>query len=78
MIVQVELQAAVLSLEKSLGDFGLQLSAQKTEFINVDRRTSPNPAFRIPLRIGDTTIQYNDRTIRLLGVQVSNCRIPNM
>lgn len=77
MIMQAELQSAVLSLEKSLSDFSLHLSAQKTEFLSVDGRTATNPAFQIPLQIGDSTIQSKNGTIRLLGIQVGSCNSPN-
>lgn len=75
--MQMELQAAVLSLEKSLADLNLQLSPTKTEFLSVDGCRATNPVYQLRLEMGNTSVMSQNGAIRLLGLQISSCNSPN-
>ncbi|XP_040071997.1 uncharacterized protein LOC120844329 [Ixodes scapularis] len=71
--MQTELQAAVLSLEKTLDELGLQLSPAKTELISIDGKRVTNPRKQITLVLGSAPITSANGHIRILGAQIASC-----
>lgn len=74
--MQAELQADVFSLERTLSQFQLKLSPNKTQFLSDDGKRSTNPDQVLHLNIANTILESRNGTIKLLGLQISSCNSP--
>ncbi|XP_040063382.1 uncharacterized protein LOC120837834 [Ixodes scapularis] len=74
--MQIELQAAVLSVSQTLEELGLELSPEKTELLSVDGKHVTNPAHQITLHVGSQDIQSSNGQTRILGIQIASCNSP--